>query len=303
MATTGYSCPKCKYTTRNRHTLLLHLLRKKPCYTHGTTETDDGADAAALRLLSELKSACGTKQRTRDDGTKFICGQCHRRFNFRSTLSRHQKACCQNDDGHSKKEQDSIHALQKRCDDLQRQMEDLRQRPVTTNTTTHNTNNQNGTVNNIQINALGNEDLASITPQIVDTCIRKTTKGLVELTEKIHFDTEVSNQNLRASLLYPDHVEFHDGFGWRYGPKNRIVRQVVDASHMIMSNRYDESYDDLRTSMSSALFAFVDSWMRKMTKSNAQVYVDVMAEVYCSILNRTRDVGSEHNTYVDNTLK
>jgi hypothetical protein len=116
--------------------------------------------------------------------------------------------------------------------------------------------------------------------------------------EKIHFDTGASNQNLRASLQHPEQVEYHDGDSWKYGPKSRVIRQVVDSSHMLMSNRYDDSQQDLRKSMSHAMYEFIDRWMNKMTKSNAQIYLDVMSEVYCSILNRTREFGEGENRQI-----
>jgi len=165
---------------------------------------------------------------------------------------------------------------------------------MTTTTNNYNdlstVNNNNQNIAHVHVNALGREDLSGITPELVDTCIRRTTKGLVELMEKIHFDTTASNQNLRASLLSPEQVEYFDGGTWKYGPRNRVVRQVVDTSHLIMSERYDDNQQGLRSTMSRAMYEFVDRWMNKMTRSNAQVYVDVMSEVYCSILNRTRDV-------------
>jgi hypothetical protein len=50
--------------------------------------------------------------------------------------------------------------------------------------------------------------------------------------------------------------------------------------------------------MSHAMYEFIDRWMNKMTKSNAQIYLDVMSEVYCSILNRTREFGEGENRQI-----
>ena len=166
-------------------------------------------------------------------------------------------------------------------------MEDINNRPTTT---TNNNNNFNNTYN-VQINALGNEDLTRITPELIDTCIRRTTKGLIELMEKIHFDSSVpTNHNLRASLQYPEQIRYHDGGGWVYGPRNRVVRDVVNSSHNVMSNRYEDSQQEMRKSMSNAMYEFVDRWMNKMTTSNAQMYVEVMSEMYCALLNKTDHV-------------
>jgi DNA-binding protein YbaB len=226
------------------------------------------------------------------DGTTFSCDSCGRVFNFKASLSRHKKSC---DAGvfpvlpvrYEERDDDAIKSLQKRCDDLQTQMEHIRERPTMTNTYINSNNNK------VTINALGREDLTGITPELVETCIRRTTKGLAELMEKIHFDTSESNHNLRASLQHPEQVEYHDGGDWKYGPKNRVVRQVVDSSHSIVRDHYDDNQQVLRNTVSNAMYDFIDRWMNKMTRSTAQVYMDVMSEVYCTILNRTRDIEKE----------
>ena len=297
---TYYTCPKCKYTTQNRNALLIHLKKKKPCYRTKSSNDVNDEDVAAEYLISELERKKGSKERTCTNNASIVsCEQCGQKFNHRSTLSRHKKTHCGTKCNHDDcndcnsttrtniiNDSESIRELRQRCKELQMQIELLNNRP-TISTTYNSVNNNN---NNIYINALGKEDLTCITPQMVDAYIRKTTKGLVELTEKIHFDTVESNCNLRAKLLYPEHVEFYDGQNWKYGPKNRVVREVVDASHNIMSNRYDENYQHIHSSMSSAMSDFVDRWMRKMSKTNAQLYLDVMAEVYSCILNRTREM-------------
>jgi len=245
-----------------------------------------------LRNDLESETTHGINSRTRLDGTTFKCDTCGRAFNFKGSLSRHRKNC--DATVHARQcadENDPIKALQRRCDELQEQVEHIRERPTTNNTYNNTVNANNNRITNI--NALGQEDLTGITPELVDSCIRRTTKGLVELMKKIHFDTSESNHNLRASLHHPEQVEYHDGGDWKYGPKNRVVRQVVDSSHSIMRDHYDDNQQVLRNTVSNAMYDFIDRWMNKMTRSTAQVYMDVMSEVYCTILNRTRDIEKE----------
>jgi len=290
-------CPRCGYSTPYRHSLLAHFRRKKPC-PHPPHRNDADRDTIdeviALDLFNENQY-----RNSRTQESALACDGCCRKFSFRSALSRHRRLCTGGGHHHActqvvgSADAARVSELQKRCDELEKQMEDIRKRPMST--TNSNNNNSYNNSYNVQINALGNEDLTRITPELIDTCIRRTTKGLVELMEKIHFDTDVpSNHNLRASLQHPDHIRYHDGEGWVYGPRNRVVRDVVNSSHNIMSNRYDDSQQEMRKSMSNAMYEFVDRWMNKMTKSNAQMYVDVMSEMYCALLNKTdRVFGSE----------
>ena len=283
-----YACPRCNYQTPRRCLLVAHLRRKFSC-----RHKNPVPDEKLHELLRKLESEQGRHPRTRKDDKTFVCNACKRTFNFSASLSRHKKSCTSSRHEHDTDDDYTmdIHLLRKKYDALELEVSKLRDRA--TSSTTHNTivNTYNDTNNSIQINGLGSEDISGITPELIDTCIRRTTKGLVELIEKIHFDTYPSNNNLRASLSHPEQVQYHDGCTWKYGPKNRVVKQIVDSGHLLMSNRYDESQDELRKSMSNALYDFVDRWMHKMTRANAQVYIDVMSEVYCAILNRTRNIS------------
>jgi len=146
------------------------------------------------------------------------------------------------------------------------------------------------TINNThinQINAFGREQIRDISQDLLDTCLRRTSKGLIELVDHIRFEND-RNRNVRASIFHPNIVEYHDGTNWQYGQKNRIVKKVVDQGHEIMQEHFEDNSDRLRQNMSNAMFDFVCSWLQKMERNNHAVYTDVMAEVYLLILNRSR---------------
>ena len=167
--------------------------------------------------------------------------------------------------------------------------QELHDRPVSqTNTISHHQNNNNLQIN---INAFGREDTSSLTPDIITRCIKKTTKGLAELIEHLHFDI-ATNRNLRTTLDHPEQVEYYNGQNWKYGPRARLMREVVDSGHNLMSEHYDSQ--DVRESMTVSLYNFVDGWMKKMNRSNAATYADAMNEVYCCVLNRTRELCGDH---------
>lgn len=115
---------------------------------------------------------------------------------------------------HNNQEDDRITNLQ----EVERLREEVRRRPSTTTTNTHITNN-----NTINVNALGREDIGCLTPELITRCIKRTSKGLADLVEKIHFD-ETMNRNIRATLQHSEHVEYFDGDRWKVGPRNRVMR-------------------------------------------------------------------------------
>lgn len=190
-----------------------------------------------------------------------------------------------------------------RVNNLERELEklkdEIRKRPTSVSyTTTHNNNN-----NNFNINALGFEDTSVLTPEVITKCIKRTSKGVADLVEKLHFDA-TANRNLRATLQFPEQVEYYDGKKWKYGPRDRIVRQLVDNGHNIMSEHYDTNTAQVRSSMTISLFNFVQNWMHKMDRSNARAYEDAMKEVYCCVLNRSREVADgddDNDGFQDNS--
>lgn len=268
-----YACPNCDYITSRKSSLSCHLRRKRPCVRRITPS-------------QQQDSSNGRSQQTQPlPATSYKCDQCEACFKFRSNLSRHKKtAHCGTIVSHSeeKENDDQITNLKQ---EVERLREEVSRRPSTTTT---NTNTHNITNNTININALGRENISGLTPEIITTCIKRTSKGLADLVEKIHFDATM-NRNIRATLQHPEHVEYFDGDRWKVGPRNRVMRQVVDSSHNIMSDHYDNNSQDVRNSMTISLFTFVHNWMQKMTRSNARAYADAMDEVYCCVLNRTRD--------------
>lgn len=288
-----------------------HLRRKTPCVqaantvreTHGK---NDGETSNATSLSNDTENDPfermrrhflgmpeGQKTRTRTDETSHCCQQCNARFNQRSNLSRHVKNKHGGTADPDLRLQDVNSSNTDRVNNLERELEklkdEIRKRPTSVSyTTTHNNNNNN----NFNINALGYEDTSVLTPEVITKCIKRTSKGVADLVEKLHFDA-TANRNLRATLQFPEQVEYYDGKKWKYGPRDRIVRQLVDNGHNIMSEHYDTNAAQVRSSMTISLFNFVQNWMHKMDRSNARAYEDAMKEVYCCVLNRSREVADD----------
>jgi hypothetical protein len=170
--------------------------------------------------------------------------------------------------------------LKKQVEELKKRVDEISERK-----------NYNFTINNnqntININAFGREDTSGISQQVMDQCLRRTNVGLVDLVKHIHFDN-ASNHNVKASIEHPNIVEFHDGNEWKYDLQKKVLRQIIDSGHRMMSDHFDDHTDRLKTEMSNALFHYVCDWLRKMEKSNHAAYVDVMERVFVLVLNQSR---------------
>lgn len=260
-----YCCPKCGYTTDRRCNYIAHVRRKKPC-------SHDPEDDSRPEVLPgrQARTSCNT-------GSNIRCEVCDAQFSHRSALSRHRSRFQHHPSN------DRLKILE---DEIKGLRQELRDRPISL--TNNNTNNNNNNIH-FHINAFGKEDMSSLTPEILTQCIKRTTKGLVELVEHVHFNDH-KNRNLRATLEHPEHVEYFDGEKWKFGMRSRLMRDVVDSGHNILSEHYENNGDAVRQSMTTSLFNFVASWMKKMDRTNASTYAEAMNEVYCCVLNRTREL-------------
>jgi hypothetical protein len=178
---------------------------------------------------------------------------------------------------------DQLEELRQKMREQETEIQRLQQRQ-TNNTTQINTVNNNNTQ---IINAFGSEDLSNITDAMMETFVRRTNKGLVELVEKIHYGNEC-NRNLRATTDFPELVEFNDGNEWQYGRRNMITNKLVDKTHEMMQEHFDDHNSSYKNKLSMSMFDYVNRWMKNMEKTNHALYADVMADVYVLILNKTR---------------
>ena len=206
--------------------------------------------------VSELVEKHGTDTRT-------SCETCGKIFRHTSSLTRHKRSCSTKHEAQQQNERRTPHIS---------------------------IVNNNIVNNNITINAFGREDLSTVTTDLLDACLKRTDKGLIDLVRRIRFDT-TGNQNVRADVSHPNLVEFHDGRSWQFATQKTILKTLVDQGHTLMQEHFDDNEDRLNRDWSRSMFNFVCSWLRKMEKQNHRMYEDVMAEVYVLILNRSKDVN------------
>jgi hypothetical protein len=211
----------------------------------------------------------------------FRCDQCDKCYNHRTGLVRHKKTCTGSVAARGKSDDDlreKYSELEKRVEELSRQKPQQHQNTFTINNTT------------VNVNAFGKEDTSGISQQVLDQCLRRTNLGLVDLVKRIHFDN-VSNRNVKASIDHSHIVECHNGLEWRYDQKKKVLQQIVDSGHRMMSEHFDDNTDRLKSEMSNALFHYVCDWLCKMEKNNHAIYADMIEKVFVMILNHSKSIG------------
>ena len=110
-----------------------------------------------------------------------------------------------------------------------------------------NCHNNNTIVNNITINALGQESFQKLlenpTPELtkfMTNCIKNGPTGVCQLLIKKHFDDQQpENHNLRKLNKKDDFIEFHDGTDWQLGLYDNVLEDVFKVLEHHFTNFVD----------------------------------------------------------------
>ena len=263
-----FKCERCHYETIYLSTLKKHLSRKKPCQPLYCTRSCE-------ELLSDYT-------RVNKHTGAYKCTFCDKVFGTRQGKYNHQQVCI------VKQElQDNI--CQGLVDKIKESViQSMKDRPVTiinNNTTINNTAN-----NTIHINAFGKENLDHIPKSFLDQCVKRRDKGLLELVQKIHFDERVKeNHNLKITNKKMPFIHMHNGNKWMLEKKDKVLNQVIDKSHGMMQNHFEDYEDEYKETryLSENMLNYVREWLEKVSDKDRQVYDSLLTDVYLLIYNAT----------------
>jgi hypothetical protein len=92
------------------------------------------------------------------------------------------------------------------------------------------TNNNNGTINNINIVQFGREDISSLTKEEVRKILyERGIDGLLASLEVIHFNDRLPQyKNLRLTNLNSKYIDVHNGKTWIKDDKEKIINETLE---------------------------------------------------------------------------
>lgn len=228
-----YTCKRCEYSSPFKHALQRHLKNKKEC----TAKSQDHAqDLSRETLLKELSL------REYSDVT-YECPYCKRKFNHRSTKSRHLPVC--------KQRKSSLFSNQepvKDCDEnLVKRIEELEKHLASQVQTVPQIQNiNNGTIvvnNNVSLRNFGEENNEAIPLPLV----RSTYMNLEFNTvfENLHCDPDYpENHNVRIKSYKRELIEIYKNNKWNSLCFSDGFREVIQQIYLIFKD-YTRKHSDL----------------------------------------------------------
>jgi hypothetical protein len=257
-----HSCKRCGYSTKYKNALKNHLNRKKVC-------EPKVSDIDVSELLEELSR--GFNDKTYD------CEKCGKKFNNRQNRHTHLRICGVGCD---------VDELIKKIDEMQKQLSNMSQGNTITNH--HNIQNNISITQNNQINAFGKEDTKHLSHAFLSKCVRKTNMGIIDLLEKLHFDPEANNANVRiTNKKLSSLIEFNNGEKWQYARKDSVLNSMLDKGRDILENHYEYNADEIKLEVSESMFQYIAEWMEKVADKDKRTIESLLTDIYVLILNNS----------------
>ena len=282
-----YSCIRCGYQTSIKCNMFRHVNREFSC--DPLVE-----DIDAVEMLNMYPELVASSNRVLVEKT-FQCEFCDAKYAHQSALSRHLHKSCKNRKGAIRERINAL-LLRNVVKDVAKQVKEEIQ--ATSQTNNNNVeagdssvvNVVNGTHNNIiVINSYGNETLDHLTDAFKTQCIRRTDKGFVELLERIHFDpSKPENANVRATNIKQSVIQTHDGRQWNYQKKWKVLEDLVDKGHSILTEHYDEYEEYITQGLSTTMRNHINSWIDSLEDRNKRTLESLATSIYLLILNKSK---------------
>jgi len=111
--------------------------------------------------------------------------------------------------------------------------------------------------NNIILNNYGNEDLSHITDKLKTELLSIPYGAIPKMIEAIHFnDEKPENKNILLPNKKDNLVKVFEGDKWIYKNKNDTITDLVDSKYTIIDDHYDDSEENLHSSVKSTFTSF-----------------------------------------------
>lgn len=275
MSSDLFYCDRCHYYTPRLANIKRHLNRSSPCKAiYSTTDRDV--------LIGQLQKKDG----------KYGCSECDKTFSTHQARWVHKQQHCKGAQQAVEAVSivDTLKSLQEKVKELETQTHTISQ---------NNTSNSNNIQTNIQIhqhnqiNAFGHESQDHLTHAFLNTCVRRTNKGFIQLLEKLHFDKDMQgrNANVRCPNKKDQLLQFNDGTRWKYERRNTVLNDMIDKGQGILQEHFEDNQDEIKEDISETMWQYITKWMEKMEHRDKSTLESLLTDIYILILNNSEELA------------
>jgi hypothetical protein len=263
-------CDVCNYTTPYITNIRNHLISRTKC---GTTNDP--------RMVSMMN-----KYLPNQTGQNHCCKICDKEFTQLSSVNRHMKTCQPNP------------TLTKVIEELSKQVQALTLKVDQQSKITNVTNNYT----QININAFGQEDLSHITPEFLEQCVRRTSKGHLELITFIY--NHKSNWNVKYTEK-PNRLLVWNGNKFEMMMRNDVYDAAIIKSFHLLKDFFEANIVVFKSKLSDSYVEHIDESFHMKPKDNFEhnhkVQIDVK-QLFKTIMGKRENIKIPDTDDEDNDV-
>lgn len=248
-----WTCERCGHVAYQKSDLLRHLKRKKQCQP-----TLQDVDVA---MLIDALTKKEYNEKTYD------CEHCKRKFNNRSSKSRHMKTCKE------LLKLNTIANVMEEVNELRKLVQQMQTMPIATHNTYNTTNNN--TTNNTQVNIhigikeFGQENMDALPDPFIRNCFMNL--DVRDLLENLHCDPDYpENHNIRIVSLKRQLMELYKNDKWTTVTLPNGLNQMINNACRIFKTFYNANKQDVEEDVGDELEDVLDK-LEEMSKLNETV--------------------------------
>ena len=171
----------------------------------------------------------------------YFCRFCNKEFSTNSHMNRHIRNNCKVKKEIELKENNKD---KKEIAELKNQIQTLIGK-VSTNSSHNNTHIGDNTINTINLNVFGKENLSMITDEIKKELIKGPFKMMPKLLKMIYFNKDhPENHTMKLVNKNKELMKVHKKKGWEFVDKQDTIDYIIEDKNYEVDNYYDNNTDE-----------------------------------------------------------
>ena len=238
-----FSCKMCNFKTNLRHNFDRHLKTNK--HRKNLLKLTLKNDATKIFLIDSVE--LNPKEPELNPKyqiikkKKYFCAFCHKQFSTNSHMNRHIRNNCKVKKEIELKENNKD---KKEIAELKNQIQTLIGK-VSTNSSHNNTHIGDNTINTINLNVFGKENLSMITDEIKKELIKGPFKMMPKLLKMIYFNNKYpENHTMKLVNKNKELMKVHKKKGWEFVDKQDTIEYIIEDKNYEVDNYYDNNTDE-----------------------------------------------------------
>lgn len=283
-STHKFNCPRCGHGTDLKANMTSHLSNKKECKV---LFQDISRDV----ILNTLNSPPKLPQ--------MECPKCNKMI-AKVNIARHNKTCRENT--HVTSSEHTLQSVFTTIIDLDNYIMTKVQECVARQVDKMQVDYTIINGINITLNSFGSETTTHLTEDFLSYCILNPRKGITQLIEKIHYNTDVpENINLLFKSEKRNTFEIYKDDQWTECDASNTLDELIKKGYRILNNHYIQTFLTDPNFLENEMKVRIVERFRQLDEQGCQFYFSAKRDIRLLIKNKTFNQSSITGGLIEET--